>query len=75
LALVLDDDAGSGLFLFYRSHRAMLRARLSIAHLLDANPRTPEKWPRLARIYLKLAAADAARLERVLGCRRKVRQR
>jgi hypothetical protein len=51
----------------------MLRARLSIAHLLDA--RTPEKWPRLARIYLKLAAADAARLERVLGCRRKVRQR
>lgn len=75
LALVLDDDAGSGLFLFYRSHRAMLRARLSIAHLLDANPRTPEKWPRLARIYLKLAAADAARLERVLGSRRKVRQR
>jgi aminoglycoside phosphotransferase family enzyme len=75
LALVLDDDAGSGLFLFYRSHRAMLRARLSIAHLLDANPRTPEKWPRLARIYLKLAAADAARLERVLGSRLKVRER
>jgi aminoglycoside phosphotransferase family enzyme len=75
LALVLDDDAGNGLFLFYRSHRAMLRARLSIAHLLDANPRTPEKWPRLARIYLKLAAADAARLERVLGSRRKLRQR
>ena len=75
LARALDDDASSGLFLFYRSHRAMLRARLSIAHLLDANPRTPEKWPRLARIYLKLAAADAARLERILGSRRKVRQR
>ena len=70
-----DDDAASGLFLFYRSHRAMLRARLSIAHLFDANPRTPEKWPRLARVYLELAAADAARLERILGSRRKVRQR
>ena len=75
LARALDDDAASGLFLFYRSHRAMLRARLSIAHLLDANPRTPEKWPRLARVYLKLAAADAARLERILGSRRKVRPR
>ena len=72
LARALDDDASSGLFLFYRSHRAMLRARLSIAHLLDANPRTPEKWPRLARAYLKLAATDAARLDRILGGRRKV---
>jgi aminoglycoside phosphotransferase family enzyme len=75
LARALDDDASSGLFLFYRSHRAMLRARLSIAHLLDANPRTPEKWPQLARVYLKLATADATHLERVLGSRRKVRQR
>lgn len=75
LAHALDDDAASGLFLFYRSHRAMLRARLSIAHLFDANPRTPEKWPRLARVYLGLAAADAARLERILGSRRKMRQR
>lgn len=73
LARALDDDAASGLFLFYRSHRAMLRARLSIAHLFDANPRTPEKWPRRARLYLNLAAADAARLERILGSRRKLR--
>ena len=73
LARALDDNALSGLFLFYRSHRAMLRARLSIAHLFDAHPRTPEKWPRLARVYLNLAAADAARLERILGSRRKLR--
>ena len=33
------------------------------------NPRTPEKWPRLARTYLELAAADAARLERLLRTR------
>jgi aminoglycoside phosphotransferase family enzyme len=75
LARALDDDASSGLFLFYRSHRAMLRSRLSIAHLLDANPRTPEKWPRLARIYLKLATADAARLERILGTGPELRRR
>ena len=73
LALAVGDDAASGLFLFYRSHRAMLRARLSIAHLLDAHPRTPEKWPHLARVYLGLAAADAAHLERILGSRRKLR--
>ena len=72
LAHALDDDDASGLFLFYRTHRAMLRARLSIAHLFDASPRTPEKWPRRARLYLKLAEADAARLERILGSRRKL---
>ena len=73
LARALDDDPSSGLFLFYRSHRAMLRARLSIAHLFDAHPRTPEKWPRLAREYLRLAATDAARLDRILGSGRRVR--
>jgi hypothetical protein len=44
----------------------MLRARLAIAHLLEPNPRTPEKWPRLARTYLEFAKADAARIERML---------
>lgn len=50
------------LYLFYRIYRALLRARLSIAHLLEPEPRTPEKWPPLARAYLKIAARDAARL-------------
>jgi len=75
LAHALGDDPPSGLFLFYRSHRAMLRARLSIAHLLDANPRTPEKWPRLARVYLRLAAADATHLDHILGSRPRPRPR
>lgn len=66
LAARLGDDPSSGLFLFYRSHRALLRARLSIAHLYDAAPRTPDKWPRQARAYLKLATRDAARLDRML---------
>lgn len=60
----LRDGLSEELFLFYRCHRAMLRARLAIAHLLEPNPRTPEKWPRLAHAYLRIAAADATRLER-----------
>lgn len=67
LARTLHDDPASGLFLFYRIGRAMLRARLSIAHLFDAHPRTPEKWPRLAHAYLALAETDAKRLERLLA--------
>jgi len=67
LAIQLRDDPATGLFLFYRIGRAMLRARLSIAHLADPHPRTPEKWPRLARAYLTLARQDAARLERLLA--------
>jgi aminoglycoside phosphotransferase family enzyme len=67
LARVLHDDPANGVFLFYRLGRAMLRARLSIAHLFDAHPRTPEKWPRLTHTYLALAEADAKRLERLLS--------
>ena len=66
----LRDGLTEELFLFYRCHRATLRARLAIAHLLEPNPRTPEKWPRLARLYLKMAAADATKLERLLKRRR-----
>lgn len=67
LAILLEDDPSNGLFLFYRINRASLRARLSIAHMLDPNPRTPEKWPRLARTYLAMARADAMKLDRVLA--------
>lgn len=62
---VLHGGRVGGLLLFYRSYRAMLRARLAIMHLCDAQPRTPEKWPRQARAYLRLALADALRLERL----------
>jgi aminoglycoside phosphotransferase family enzyme len=59
--------AGSdALFCFYRCYRATLRARLALAHLLEPTPRTPEKWPLLAHDYLRIAAADAARLEGML---------
>jgi uncharacterized protein len=62
----LPEDSPPELFFFYRSYRATLRARLAIAHLSETPPRTPRKWPRLARTYLCIAARDAARLEAFL---------
>jgi len=62
----LHDGHSEELFTFYRCHRATLRARLAIAHLLEPNPRTPAKRTPLARAYLRLAAADAVALERSL---------
>jgi len=64
--LTLSDGVPEELFTFYRCHRATLRARLTIAHLLEPNSRTVDKWPRLARTYLRLAANDARRLDRLL---------
>jgi aminoglycoside phosphotransferase family enzyme len=62
----LHDGDSEELFIFYRCHRATLRARLAIAHLLEPDPRTPEKWAPLALTYLRLAAADAVRVEKKL---------
>jgi uncharacterized protein len=62
----LHDGDSRELFLFYRCHRATLRARLAVAHLLEPTPRTPEKWLPRARDYLRLAAADAVKLGRML---------
>lgn len=66
VATALQDGPCEELFTFYRCYRATLRARLAIAHLLEPSPRTPEKWPALARTYLQIARADAVRLERPL---------
>ena len=60
---MLRDGAVEELFAFYRCRRATLRARLAIGHLLEEHPRTPEKWPRLAATYLKLAEKSARKLE------------
>lgn len=51
----LNDHPPDKLLRFYRCYRAALRARLSIEHLRDPAPRTPERWPRQARAYLKMA--------------------
>jgi aminoglycoside phosphotransferase family enzyme len=65
----LREDLPIALYRFYRSYRATLRARLAIAHLSEPKPRTPEKWPRLARAYLDIAARDAACLDLALRAR------
>jgi aminoglycoside phosphotransferase family enzyme len=39
----------------YTAFRAVMRARLALAHLLDATPREPGKWEPLATRYLDLA--------------------
>jgi len=61
LARALGDAPPPAVQALYTAHRALLRARLSAAHLLDAHPRTPGRWlPQAARY---LAEARAA-----LGC-------
>jgi uncharacterized protein len=62
----LHDRPPISLYCFYRCYRAMLRARLSIAHLLAQSPRTPGKWRPRALAYLRIAAADARQLEKAL---------
>src|SRR5690606_27621326 len=52
----LGEKPAPQLLAFYTAYRAVLRARLSAAHLLDHNARTPEKWLPQARAYLEIAA-------------------
>jgi aminoglycoside phosphotransferase family enzyme len=63
MKLMLRDGPAEALFAFYRCYRATLRARLAIAHLYEAHPRTPEKWPRRAAEYLALAERSAREIE------------
>jgi len=39
----------------YSAHHALLRARIAMAHLLDPEPRLPEKWPPIAQRYIDRA--------------------
>lgn len=48
----------------YGAVRALLRARISLAHLLDDHPSEPARWPGDARAYLALAEAECDRAER-----------
>ena len=51
----LDDHPPAALLRLHTAHRALLRARLSVAHLLEAEVRTPQKWLPQAGRYLQLA--------------------
>ncbi len=66
LSAKLPRPAPPALITFYKSYRATVRARLSIAHLLEPKPRTPEKWLPPARRYLAIADRHAAHLETML---------
>ncbi len=56
----LGDSPPDRLLAFYTAFRACLRARQSLAHLLEPEVRTPAKWIPLAESYLH--EADAALL-------------
>lgn len=47
----------------YGAFRAVLRARICMAHLLDAEPMQPERWPTEARTYLAMAEEECFRAE------------
>lgn len=49
---------GGDLLHTYGAFRAVLRARLSLAHLLDPAPATPERWRAKARTYLHRAERE-----------------
>jgi aminoglycoside phosphotransferase family enzyme len=55
VAKALCDYPQSALMHFYAAHHALLRARLAVSHLLDPEPRTPEKWLPLAQRYVARA--------------------
>ena len=59
---VTDDAPPAALRCFYKSFRACVRTKVAIWHLRDDTVREPEKWPRLARTYLDLAARYAEAL-------------
>ncbi|MCV2371312.1 hypothetical protein [Roseateles oligotrophus] len=56
-AQLLGDHPPLGLIKLYTVQRALLRARLSAAHLLEAETRTPGKWMPQAVQYLRHATA------------------
>jgi uncharacterized protein len=61
-AHALHDTPAPALLHLYTAARALLRARLALAHLLEPAVRTPERWPSQARRYIEKAAAALQRL-------------
>jgi aminoglycoside phosphotransferase family enzyme len=51
-AIALGDDCPAALLQLYTANRALMRARFTMAHLLDPHPRTPERWAPLAQQYI-----------------------
>lgn len=58
------DDVPASLVSFYKSVRALLRARLAIWHLRDPVVDNPAKWLARARDYVRVASRHAEAIER-----------
>jgi len=63
-AATLGDTPPAALPHLYAAYRAQLRARLALAHLLEPQPRTPQKWTPLAQRYLQRSAVALAQARR-----------
>lgn len=61
-AEILQDRPSERVIAFYTAYRAALRARQTLAHLLEPNPRTPRKWIPLSNRYLDYAEQAALTL-------------
>lgn len=59
-AAALGERPSAALLQLYLAQRALRRARLALAHLLEPSPRTPAKWPAQAQRYVARAAAALA---------------
>jgi aminoglycoside phosphotransferase family enzyme len=64
-AEALGDHPPEETLAFYRAARAQLRARQSLEHLLDPEPRTPEKWKPKAQGYFNEAEGALASLRAI----------
>lgn len=62
VAAALDDRPPDAVLALYTAGRALLRARLAAAHLLEADARTPQRWLPQARRYVALANETLDRL-------------
>ncbi len=62
LAAAIGETPPPCILALYTAYRALLRARLSMAHLLDPVVRTPQRWPPLGQRYVDhaLRALDRA---------------
>jgi aminoglycoside phosphotransferase family enzyme len=65
----LPQPAPRPLICFYRASRALLRARLALAHLTEPHPRTPEKWEPRARAYVRIAGNSLLELDSHLAAK------
>lgn len=63
VAGILGDPPDPKLLAMYGAFRAVLRARICVAHLLDPEPMQPERWPGEAKRYLALATDQCVRAE------------